>query len=124
MTTSPVSIQVGTVAIAKCQSGVGNVGERGVYYEVYTLGSRPGYSFIHPAARLCYHSEDGVVASCLGPASSRYGHLQRRHLPGRMRPEVPRACSMCLPRRRESSHVARKPLATKPFMPRMATLLP
>jgi hypothetical protein len=46
MTTGTSAIQVGSLAIATRASGVSNVGERGVCYEVYTLGGRPGYSFI------------------------------------------------------------------------------
>ena len=40
------AIQVGTLAIAKRASGVCDAGERGVCYEIYTLGGRPGYAFI------------------------------------------------------------------------------
>jgi hypothetical protein len=40
------SIQVGTLVTAKRDSGVCRAGERGVCYETYTLGGRPGYSFI------------------------------------------------------------------------------
>lgn len=44
-------IQVGTIAIAKRASGVCDVGERGVCYELYELGGRPGYSFIFEQGR-------------------------------------------------------------------------
>ncbi len=44
-------IHVGTIAIATHASGVCDVGERGVCYEVYTLGGRPGYSFIFEKGR-------------------------------------------------------------------------
>jgi hypothetical protein len=40
------SIQVGTLATAKRDSAICAVGEMGVCYEVYTIGNRPGYSFI------------------------------------------------------------------------------
>jgi len=39
-------IQVGSQVIAKRASGVNASGERGVCYEVYQLGGRPGYSII------------------------------------------------------------------------------
>lgn len=41
-----MSIQVGTLAIAKRDSSVCKEGEYGVCYEVYRLGDRPGYAFI------------------------------------------------------------------------------
>ena len=41
-----MNIRVGTLAVAKRGSGVCKEGEVGVCYEVYTLQSRPGYSFI------------------------------------------------------------------------------
>jgi hypothetical protein len=40
------TIRVGTLAAAKRDSGVCRAGERGVCYETYTLGGRPGYSFL------------------------------------------------------------------------------
>ena len=43
---TPPDITVGTLAIAKRASGVCEAGERGVCYEVYELGGRPGYAFI------------------------------------------------------------------------------
>jgi hypothetical protein len=39
-------IEVGSQVIAKRASGVNTAGERGVCYEVYQLGGRPGYSII------------------------------------------------------------------------------
>jgi hypothetical protein len=45
MTKHP-SIKVGSQVIAKRASGVNAAGERGVCYEVYQLGGRPGYSII------------------------------------------------------------------------------
>ena len=42
------SIQIGTIAVAQRQSGVCEVGERGVCYEVE---NRPGYSFIFEKGR-------------------------------------------------------------------------
>ena len=44
-------IQVGTIAIATRASGVCDVGETGVCYEVYELAGRPGYSFIFERGR-------------------------------------------------------------------------
>jgi hypothetical protein len=44
--TSLPEITVGSLAIATRASGVCAAGERGVCYEVYTLGGRPGYAFI------------------------------------------------------------------------------
>jgi hypothetical protein len=39
-------IRVGTLATAKRDSAICSVGELGVCYDIYTIGSRPGYSFI------------------------------------------------------------------------------
>jgi hypothetical protein len=39
-------IRVGTLAIVKKDSAICSVGEIGVCYDMYTLGNRPGYSFI------------------------------------------------------------------------------
>lgn len=44
-------IKVGSLVIAKRASGVNAAGERGVCYEVYQLGGRPGYSFIFERGR-------------------------------------------------------------------------
>ncbi len=41
-----MSIQVGTLAVAKRDSGVCTEGEYGVCYEVYSIGDRPGYAFL------------------------------------------------------------------------------
>ena len=46
-----MSIRVGTLAVAKRDSGVCKEGEVGVCYEVYTLQGRPGYSFIFEGGR-------------------------------------------------------------------------
>lgn len=54
------AIQVGTLAIATRQSGVCDVGERGVWYQVYTLGGRPGYSFILEKGRFDGFSPEDV----------------------------------------------------------------
>jgi len=45
------NIQVGTIAIATLASGVCDVGETGVCYEVCELADRPGYSFIFERGR-------------------------------------------------------------------------
>lgn len=42
----PYNLQLGSIVIAKRETAVCNVGERGVCYEVYELSSRPGWSFI------------------------------------------------------------------------------
>ena len=39
-------LQVGSLVVAKRDSGVCREGERGVCYELYELGRRPGYSII------------------------------------------------------------------------------
>lgn len=39
-------IKIGTLATAKRDSAICCVGEMGVCYDIYTIGSRPGYSFI------------------------------------------------------------------------------
>ena len=41
-----MTVRVGTLAVAKRDSGVCKTGEYGVCYEVHTLEDRPGYSFI------------------------------------------------------------------------------
>ncbi len=46
-----MTIQVGTLAVAKKGSGVCVEDEVGVCYEVYRLGDRPGYSFIFERGR-------------------------------------------------------------------------
>jgi hypothetical protein len=49
------------VAIATRASGVCDAGERGVCYEVYTLGGRPGYSFIFEKGRYDGFSPEDVA---------------------------------------------------------------
>jgi hypothetical protein len=44
-------IEVGSLVIAKRASSVCDTGERGVCYEVYHLGGRPGYSIIFERGR-------------------------------------------------------------------------
>jgi len=51
MTSTIPAIQVGSLAIATHASGVRNVGERGVCYELYELGGRPGYRFMFARGR-------------------------------------------------------------------------
>ena len=46
MTRTPPAIQIGSLAIATRASGVCDVGERGVCYEMYELAGRPGCSFL------------------------------------------------------------------------------
>ena len=38
--------QVGTLAVATKNTAICRAGELGVCYELYTIGNRPGYSFI------------------------------------------------------------------------------
>ena len=61
MTTATPAIQVGSLAIATRASGVCDVGERGVCYEVYALGGRPGYSFIFDKGRYDGFSPEDVA---------------------------------------------------------------
>ena len=61
MTTGTPAIQVGSLAIATRASGVSHVGERGVCYEVYRLGGRPGYSFIFEKGRYDGFSPEDVA---------------------------------------------------------------
>jgi hypothetical protein len=61
MTTGTPAIQVGSLAIATRASGVCDVGERGVCYEVYALGGRPGYSFIFDKGRYDGFSPEDVA---------------------------------------------------------------
>ena len=72
-----MNIQVGIIAIAKLQSGVCDVGERGVCYEVYSLAGRPGYSFIFESGRYDGFSPDDVViflevTETISPSVARY----------------------------------------------------
>jgi hypothetical protein len=48
----PKPISVGSIAVARRQTGVCDMGERGVCYEVYTLDNRLGYSFLFESG--CY----------------------------------------------------------------------
>ena len=61
MTTGTPGIQVGSLAIATRASGVCDVGERGVCYEVYALGGRPGYSFLFEQGRYDGFSPEDVA---------------------------------------------------------------
>ena len=58
----PGGPQVGSIAIATRTTGVCDIGERGVCYEVYVLGGRPGYSFIFASGRYDGFSPDEVAA--------------------------------------------------------------
>ncbi len=58
MTNPP--LQVGSQVIAKRASGVNAAGERGVCYEVYRLGGRPGYGIIFESGRYDGFSPDDV----------------------------------------------------------------
>lgn len=55
---SNLPIEVGTLAIAIKKTGVCEVGEVGVCYEVYELEGRPGYSFIFKSGRYDGFSPD------------------------------------------------------------------
>ena len=44
-------LRVGSLVVAKKASGVCDLGERGVVYEVYELGKRPGWSVIFQSGR-------------------------------------------------------------------------
>src|SRR6266852_3577397 len=57
---SPV-IQVGSLALATRASGVCDASERGVCYEVYALGQRPGYSFLFEHGRYDGFSPEDVA---------------------------------------------------------------
>ena len=57
---SPV-IQVGSLALATRASGVCDASERGVCYEVYALGQRPGYSFLFEHGRYDGFSPEDVT---------------------------------------------------------------
>ena len=54
-------ITVGTIAVAHRESGVCDVGERGVCYEVYALGGRPGYRFLFEQGRYDGFSPEDVA---------------------------------------------------------------
>jgi hypothetical protein len=61
MSRTTPTIQVGSLAIATRASGVCDMGERGVCYERYTLGRRPGYSFLFERGRYDGFSPEDVV---------------------------------------------------------------
>ena len=61
MTTGTPAIQVGSLAIATRASGVCDVGERGVCYEVCARGGRPGYSFLFAQGRSDGFSPEDVA---------------------------------------------------------------
>ena len=48
---TPPPLQVGSLVIAKHATGVCAAAERGVCYEVYQLGGRPGYSILFESGR-------------------------------------------------------------------------
>jgi hypothetical protein len=54
-------IQVGTLVIAKRASGVCAAGERGVCYELYQLGGRPGYGILFQRGGYDGFSPDDVA---------------------------------------------------------------
>jgi len=54
-------LQVGSLVIARRNSGVCAAGERGVCYEVYTLDGRPGYSILFQTGRYDGLSSDDVA---------------------------------------------------------------
>jgi hypothetical protein len=54
------TLRVGSLAIAKRTTGVCDAGERGVCYEEYTIGNRPGWSFIFESGRHDGFSPDEV----------------------------------------------------------------
>jgi hypothetical protein len=54
-------IGVGSIVVAKRATGVCDVGEVGVCYEVYTLDNRPCYSFIFQSGRYDGFSPDEVA---------------------------------------------------------------
>jgi len=61
MTSTTPAIQVGSLALATRASGVCDVGERGVCYEVYVLGQRPGFSFLFEQGRYDGFSPEDVA---------------------------------------------------------------
>jgi hypothetical protein len=54
------AIRVGSIAVAKVTTGVCDVDEIGVCYEVYRIGIRPRYSFIFEKGRYDGFSPDEV----------------------------------------------------------------
>jgi len=79
------TIQVGTIVRAKRYAGIAQAGEIGVCYEVYTLGARPGWSFIFERGGYDGFSPD-EVALCLevgwsiDPATAVYEFENVTHL--------------------------------------------
>jgi len=61
MTRTPPAIQIGSLAIATRASGVCDVGERGVCYEMYELAGRPGCSFLFEQGRYDGFSPEDVA---------------------------------------------------------------
>ena len=53
--------RTGTIAYAKRASTLWQSGERGVCYEVYQIGERPGYSFIFEGGGYDGFSEDDLT---------------------------------------------------------------
>ena len=54
--------RTGTIAYAKRASALWKSGERGVCYEVYQIGERPGYSFIFENGGYDGFSEDDLTS--------------------------------------------------------------
>jgi hypothetical protein len=54
------NLAVGSLVIAKRTTGVCDAGERGVCYEEYTIGNRPGWSFLFESGRHDGFSPDEV----------------------------------------------------------------
>lgn len=54
------NLQVGSLVVARRGTAVCDMGERGVCYEVYDLGGRPGRSFIFESGRYDGFSPDDV----------------------------------------------------------------
>ena len=92
-------IQVGSLALATRASGVCDVGERGVCYEVYALGGRPGYSFLFAQGRSDGFSPEDVALFltiigevCTAVADSQFFNvtrLSRDFAQGRFAPAFP-----------------------------------
>lgn len=56
-----LNLAVGSRVIAQRTTGVCDAGERGVCYEAYTLGNRPGWSFLFESGRHDGFSPDDVA---------------------------------------------------------------
>jgi hypothetical protein len=132
MTRATPAIQVGSLALATRASGVCDVGERGVCYEVYALGGRPGFSFLFEQGRydgfspedvaLCLTITGEVCAAVTDYQFTNVTRLQRDWAQGRFaaafpsRPSAPpststtanRAAPVC-----RHHHVAMEPRACK-----------